>query len=424
MKKNIFQNIIGYKSTKKTLERLIDVLNNKEKYLKIGSTIPHGLLLYGPPGLGKTTFSKEILKLVNRKSYIIRKIKSDGDFIDYMNKIFDEAKRNQPSIILLDDIDKFSEDDNHSNQEEFVAVQSFIDDIKCEDIFIIATANKRSLLPDSLLRSGRFDLQIEIDYPDEDESKELIQFYLKDKKIDDDVNIENISYILSSISCADFEKVCNQAGIYAAYKNKDKIGNDELLRASLELTYATNIEEYEKEDPYTLNVAYHEAGHALIGEYLEPGSVTFVSVIKTSSSKRGFTNYHNNDHYFEDIQFMKNRLITLLGGRAATEIVYHTCDTGANSDLHRAYGLASRFVDNYCMFDFHSWIQDSREQSEVVKQSKDDHVNQLVQEYYDKAKEILLLNKDLLDKLAHQLKNKKILFSGEIHEILKDIHKL
>lgn len=422
MKKKLFQNIIGYKSNMKVLERLIDVLNHQEKYLKIGSTIPHGLLLYGPPGLGKTTISEEILKNVNRKSYIIRKIKSDGNFIDYMNQIFEDAKNNQPSIILLDDIDKFSEDDSHRNQEEYVAVQSFIDDIKYEDVFIIATANNRNLLPKSLLRSGRFDLQIEIDYPNEEESKELIQYYLKNKKIDDDVNIENLSYILSCISCADLEKVCNQAGIYAAYKNKDKIGNDELLRAALELSYESNIEEFEKEDHYTLNVAYHEAGHALIGEYLEPGSVTFISVMKTNSSKRGFTNYHNNEHYFEDIQFMKNRLITLLGGKAAIEITYQTCDTGANSDLDRAYHLASRFVDSFCMFDFQSWIRDTSQQSEAVKQSKDDHINHLIEEYYNKAKEILLLNKGLLDQLAYQLKDKKILFYEEIHEILKDIH--
>ncbi len=423
MKKKLFQNIIGYENTKKTLERLVDVLNHPEKYRDLGSNIPHGLLLYGPPGLGKTTISKELLKYVKRETFIIRKIKSDGNFIDYMNEIFEKAKKNQPSIILLDDIDKFSESNNHGNKEEFVAVQSFIDDIKYEDIFVIATANNRFLLPSSLLRSGRFDYQIELDYPDEDESKKLIQYYLKNKKIDDDVNIQNLSYILSCTSCADLEKVCNQAGIYAGYKNKDKIGNDELLQAALELSYDTTIEEQEKEDRYALNVAYHEAGHALIGEYLEPGSVTFITIMKTDGDKRGFTKYHNNEYYFDDIQFMKNRLMTVLGGKAATEIIYHTCDTGANSDLHRAYDLATRFVDNYCMLGFDSWIRNVEEQSEKVKQAKDEHINHIIQEYYNKAKEILIRNKDSLDQLAHQLKTKKILFYEEIQEILQDIRK-
>jgi len=179
MKKELFKNIVGYDNTKKTLERLIDVLNNQEKYKKLGSTIPHGLFLYGPPGLGKTTFSKEILKNVNRKTYTIRKTKSDGSFIDYMTNIFNKAKENQPSIILLDDLDKFAEDDNTKNAEEFVTVQSLIDNIKNEDIFVIATANNRHILPDSLLRSGRFDIKIEIDYPTRKESFDILKHYLK-----------------------------------------------------------------------------------------------------------------------------------------------------------------------------------------------------------------------------------------------------
>ena len=156
-KKELFKDIIGYNDEKKTLERIIDVLNNQDKYKKLGSSIPHGLFIYGPPGLGKTTFSKELLDNVeNRKTYIIRKIKSDGEFMNYMGDIFKQAKENQPSIVLLDDLDKFAEDDNTDNCEEFVAVQSFIDDVRCDDVFVVATANDKNVLPKSLLRSGRY----------------------------------------------------------------------------------------------------------------------------------------------------------------------------------------------------------------------------------------------------------------------------
>ena len=421
MKKELFQNIIGYDDIKKTLERLIDVLNHKEKYEKIGSSIPNGLLLYGPPGLGKTTFSMEVLNFVHRKHYIIRKTKADGSFMDYMSSIFQDAKENQPSIILLDDLDKFAEDDDTVNCEELVAVQSLIDEIKKEDIFVIATANDKHVLPDSLLRSGRFDIKIKIGYPDEKDSYGILKHYLKNKKIGRDVNIKNISYILSSFSSADLEKVCNQAGIYAAYKNKEKIGNDELLRAALELSYSTNIEdEKEGDNSYILNTAYHEAGHAIVGNYLEKGSVTFITVYRTSSDTKGYTKYQNNDHYFEDITFMENRVITLLAGKAATEVIYHKCDTGANSDLHRAYDIVERFIDDYCMLDFHSWIRNREEQSEKVKQSKDENINRTIQKYYIKAKEILIQNKDSLDKLAHTLVNKKILFQEEIQNIINN----
>ena len=418
MKKELFKNIIGYDNVKKTLERVIDVLNNKNKYEELGCVIPHGLFLYGKPGLGKSTFAFDILDNVNRKSYIIRKNKSDGDFINHMNKIFDDAKKNQPSIILLDDIDKFSEDDDKDNNEEFVAVQSLIDDIKNLDIFVIATANNNRCLPDSLLRSGRFDIKIKIDYPTEKDSFKIMKYYLRNKKLDDNVNIKNISCILNNFSCADLEKVCNQAGLYAGFLNKKKIGMEELLRASLELEYNTTIESNNDDDKYALDVAYHEAGHALVGSILEPKSVSFITTIRTDSNTKGITKYHSNEYYYDDIKYMENRVISLLAGKASIDIVYNKCDVGANSDLRRAYDIVSRFVDNYCMFDFNSWIRDTIEQSERVKESKDNKVNELITKYYNKSRELLINNRDKLDRLAITLKDKKILFQDEIEDII------
>ena len=419
MKKKLFSNIIGYNDTKKTLERIIDVLNNQEKYKKLGATIPHGLFMYGPPGLGKTTFANEVLdNVVNRKKYIIRKTLSDGTFIKHMKNIFNEAKKNQPSIILLDDIDKFSEDDGSKNNEEFVAVQSFIDDIKNQDVFVIATANYRYMLPDSLIRSGRFDIKIKIEYPKAEDSFEILNHFLKRKKISSDVNIENISYILECSSCADLEKVCNQAGIYAGFNNKDSIGMEELLRAALENSYGTNIEDINKDDPYTNETAYHEAGHALVGSILEPNSIAFVSVAKTDSCTKGITKYHNNEYYFDNIDFMKNRLTTLLAGKAALEIMYNKCDTGVYSDLDRAYKIAERFVNDYCFIDFNSNIRNEDIQSEKVKQNRDENINKIIAEYYLKAKELLIANKSKLELLAIELTKKKILFKNEIQDII------
>ena len=420
MKKELFKNIIGYNDTKKTLERIIDVLNNKEKYQKLGCNIPHGLFLYGRPGLGKTTIALEVLNNVNRKNYVVRKTKSDGEFMNYLNDIFNDAKKNQPSIILLDDIDKFSVNNNNDNNEEYVAVQSLIDDIKSDDIFIIATANDKHILPRSLLRSGRFDIKIEIDYPKEKESYEIIKYYLKNKKISKNVNMKNISYILENTSCADLEKVCNSAAIYAGFKNKDKIGMEELLRASLELEYDTNLESLNEEDKYSLNVSYHEAGHALVGYYLEKDSVSFITIMKTDSKTRGFTKYHNNDYYFDDISFMENRIITLLAGKASTSLVYNKCDVGSEEDITRAFHIAERFINNYCLMGFDSKITNEEEVSEKVKTNKDDRINHLITRYYLKAKTILEENRQKLDILATILNKKKILFQDEITDILNN----
>lgn len=423
-KKEIFDNIIGYPNIKESLKRLLDVLNNPEKYENLTSSISHGLFLYGPPGIGKTSFSKEFINNTKRKSYIIRKTKADGDFINYMSKIFKEAKANQPSLILLDDLDKFAESDNTNNSEEFVAVQSFIDDIKEYDIFIIATANEKNLIPTSLLRSGRFDYIIKMDNPNNTDSFAIIKYYLNNKKLNKDVNINNLSLILTGSSCADLEKVCNQAGIYAGFANEKDINMNELIKASLEIIYKANIEDLQKEDEYTIRIAYHEAGHALISELLKPGSVSFITVAKSNDNINGLTIYKKDDNYAKDITLMQNRVKTFLGGKAATEVIYHLCDTGSKSDLTNAFTTARIFVDEYCLFDFNSCITGYDENSQKVKENKDDNANKLITTYYSEVKELLLKNRTTLDNLAYQLKEKKILFQDDIATIINNTNRV
>lgn len=422
IKKELFSNIIGYDDVKKTLKTIVDVLNNEDKYKELGCNIAHGLLLYGSPGTGKTSIANEILdNALNRKKYIIRKTKSDGDFMDYMSEIFEEAVKNQPSIILLDDIDKYAENDNHSNKEEYVTVQSLIDDMKYEDVFVIATANDYSCLPDSLVRAGRFDIQIEIDNPKEEDAIKIFDYYLKNKKIGKDVNAKDISCILTDSSCAELEKVCNQAGIYAGFRNKTEIEMEDLIRASLELKYKASIEDFNQDDNYSIETAYHEAGHALIGEYLEPGLISFVTIVKSNSKTKGMTIYHDNEDYFRDIVFMQNRVKMLLAGKATTEVVFNKCDTGSESDLNRAYLIVQRIVDEYCFYDFNSSVNRavrSNDVSERVKENKETSVNKLIKDYYNEVKSILIEKRELLDKLASQLNNKKILFQDEIRGII------
>lgn len=415
--KNIFKNIIGYEDIKKTLTRLIDVLNNKEKYERLGSTIPHGLFIYGEPGTGKTSFSNAILdNVTNRKKYTIRKTKSDGDFIKYIETTFTDAIKNQPSIILLDDLDKFAKNEKDSyNQEEYVVVQAQLDKIKEKDVFVIATVNNKKILPDSLLRSGRFDIKIRIDDPTEEDSLKIIDYYLNKKKIDNTVNINNISQILVGSSCADLEKVCNQAGLYAGFLNKEKIGMDELVRASLELKYDTNLEDLNKEDKYSLSVAYHEAGHALIGHLLEPGCISFITIAKNDSATNGMTIYHNNEYYYHDIDFMINRIKVLLAGKAATEIIYNKCDTGSGSDISRATEIAGRLIDDYAIYSFNSYV--TRTSSNATKQNRDEGISMLLTKYYGEVKALLLSNKELLDAIAITLDKNKIMFEKEIEDI-------
>ncbi len=417
--KEMFDNIIGYDDIKGTLKTVVDMLNNEEKYKELGCNLVHGLILYGPPGTGKTTIANEIIdNTINRKVYTIRKNKSDGSFINYMTKIFKEAQTAQPSLILLDDLDKFAEIEveKKKNKEEHVSVQTLIDSVKDDDVFIIATANDYYDLPYSLRRSGRFDIKLSIDNPTEEDAKKIFSYYLKDKKVNQNINIDNIACILTNSSCADLETVCNQAGIYAGYKNKKEIDYDELIRAALEYKYGTNIEDINQEDNYAINTAYHEAGHALVGELLEPGSISFITITKNNSDTKGMTIFHENKDYWKDIKFRKNRIKSLLAGKAATEIVFNVCDIGTGSDLNRAYDIFSSLVDDYCLTDFNS--HNSFDSSNKVKESRDDNVNKLISLYYQEVKDLLIKNREKLDNLAIVLKEKKILFQDEIENII------
>ena len=417
MKKEEFKNIIGYEKEKQTLKRIIDILNNTEKYKKIGSSIPHGLLMYGVPGTGKTTMAKEFIRCVNRKSFIVRKTKSDGSFIEYIKEIFDKAKKCQPSIILLDDLDKFSVVEGKSeNQEEYVVVQSCIDEINesKEDVFIFATANNIYSLPISLRRTGRFDIKMEILNPKEKDVYEICKYYLTKKKIDNNINIRNISYILTNSNCSDLEKVCNQAGIYAAYNNKEKIEMEELVRAALENVYKDNLEECNVSNEYDINVAYHEAGHALIGELLEPGSVSFITIMLSDSHTKGVTKYHENENYYYDIKYTDNRVKTLLAGKAATEIVYKTCDTGSSSDLNKAYDIVCSNIFDDFRYNFDDRASINFHESDEVTKSYNEKTSEIITKYYNEVKELLIINRDKLDKLANNLYKKKILFKNEI----------
>lgn len=420
MKKDVFENIIGYEDIKNNLRMIIDVLNNREKYEKLGSNIPHGLLLYGEPGTGKTSMANELIKAINRKSYGIRKIKSDGSFVNLINKVFADAINNQPSVILLDDLDKFSEhEDDRSNDEEFVVVQSLIDSVKDKDVFVVATANDIKDLPDSLRRAGRFDIKINVKNPKEEEAIKIFDYYLKKRKTDNNINVKNIASILNGSSCADLETVCNQAGIFAGYKNKDKIEMDDLLKAALEKEYRGSFVNMYEDDEELIKVAYHEAGHALVGELLEKNSVSFITIMKNDGDISGFTSYHRNEKYFSNIKYMENRVKTLLAGKAATEIVYHECDIGSISDLDRAFSIVHRFVSDYCLEGFQYWYDDFSDTSNDVLNGANKKVRELMDKYYSEVKLMLVEHRNKLDKIANELKKKKVLFQDEIVKLMK-----
>lgn len=234
MKKNCFESIIGYNAIKLELSRIIDQLTNPEKYAALGVTEPHGLLLHGAPGVGKSTMAHCLVKASGRTPFVCRKDKSNGDFVNEIVRVFDEAAESAPSIILLDDLDKFAnEDERHCDSEEFVTVQACIDKVKDKRVFVVATVNNMRKLPSSLTRPGRFDHILEFDCPEGQDAEDIVAFYLSKKAYVADMDVKRIARLLEGKSCAQLETVVNQAGAYAAFDGRSQVEMKDMIKAIL-----------------------------------------------------------------------------------------------------------------------------------------------------------------------------------------------
>lgn len=413
-----FESVIGYNSIKKEMIRICDIMRNHEFYSRLGVSVPNGLLLSGEPGLGKTLMANCFVKASGRKAFVCRKDKPDGDFVNHIKSVFDEAVENAPSIVFLDDMDKFSAngDEYHKNSEEFVTIQSCIDGVKGKDVFVLSTINDNNAIPKSLLRAGRFDNRIEVGAPKGMDAEKIVEHYIKKKNFVSEVDVRTITRLLNGASCAELETVINEAGMHAGFKRKDKIEMDDIVRACLRIIYKAPEKENAYENEVLKAIAYHEAGHAVVAEILGPGSVNFVSVRSHGGTTGGFTNYYQPEEYWIKKQYMENRVVVLLGGKASTEVVFGETDIGSNNDLHRAFDICERFVDDYCSNGFDRWIQNSTPSNSLLER-QGAQISFEMEKFYHKAKKILIDNREFLDKLAHALMEKDILTSIEIEQI-------
>ena len=415
-----FDNIIGYSDVKAELKRLCDILKDFEKYKKFGITMPAGLLLNGEPGVGKTTMAMSLIEASGRKTFICRKDRPDGEFVNEIKNVFAKAKENAPSIVFLDDMDKFANGDKRrKNEEEYVTIQACIDDIKGSDVFVVATANESEKLPDSLIIPGRFDKVIWINAPKGKDAEDIVKYYLSKKNYIEDLDTKEIARLLDGNSCAELESVINEAGIYAAYDNREKIAMDDLLKAFLRIVYNAPESSEEKPPEVTEMIAYHEAGHAIAEELLSPGGVTLVTIKANHGEVGGFTALHNSEEYWYSKKCMENRVIEILSGKAATEMIYGVTDVGANNDLHRAFDIVERFVDNYCSYGFDKWINKNNCSNDLLSR-QETHIASEVNRYYEEAKHLMAENRDYLERVARALIEKKTL-SGSAVRALKDV---
>ena len=343
---NAFDKVIGYESIKKKLLQICDILRNREDYEKLGAKIPRGLLLYGEPGMGKSLMASCLIQESGLPAYTVRRTKTTQDFLAEITTAFEEAKAHAPAIVFLDDMDKFANEDyDHRDTEEYVAVQSGIDNIRDADILVLATANDKDKLPSSLIRKGRFDRQIEVCHPGAENAEKIIRYYLKDKPLATDVNLDDIAKMICYESCAELETIINEAAIDAVAGQQQYIGTQDLVNAVLRTVY--DEEDCTQEINESIkSAAWHEAGHLVVSEALSPGQVGVVSMIKSSPFEAGGF-MRRIDRVYQPLW----DILISLGGKTATELCFpNTITDGCDGDLRRARNELYNLISDhgYC----------------------------------------------------------------------------
>lgn len=412
---NSFDKIIGYETIKNELMQICDMINNKAVYEKLGAKLPMGVLLYGDPGLGKTLMAKCFIEECKLEAFTIRKNKSEN-FVEHISEVFKQAKEKAPAIIFLDDMDKFAnEDNNHRDAEEYVAVQAGIDDVKGTGVFVLATVNEYHKLPRSLTRSGRFDRCIEVCPPNSQDCVKIIKHYLADKKVADDINIDDISKMISYSSCAELETIMNEAAILAGFKRKECIEMSDIVSAVLKMEYNSPDDFTKITDAELKKIAYHEAGHLVMSEILCPGSIGLASV-RTSgrNSVGGFV------RRCKKLPTAESHILVSLSGKAAVELNYGMCADGCESDIKRAFEcIRDEISENGSMGFGMVDVANHRfpETSESLNSRNEAIVQTELERYFYKAKEIILKNKEFLDAIVCALLEKETLLSSDIKRI-------
>ena len=411
-----FDNIIGYEGAKRELYQIIDMFKEKEMYVEMGAKLPKGLVIYGNPGLGKTMLAEALINECNIKCFSIKNNKCDRELIKEINTAFMEATKLDKSIIFLDDLDKYSESDfDNSDSRVFVSIQANIDSVRDKDVLVIATVNNIDKLPSSLIRNGRFDRKIHLESPTNEDAEKIIKHYFKTKKINPDINLEDVSKMINYTSCADLETILNESAILAAYERKKSIDINDIVKAYVRDQYDIPNENFECSQEEIESTALHEAGHVVVAEALKKGSVGFVTIQSTSRHRmNGFT------HICDEFRRRPEVVLTGLGGKVACEQFYQgRCASGCQSDLFSVIatikgGIRTSGTNGVGMLDVGS-----------IGQKPSDSYNELLEtvtkaeleRYMFTVRDILLKNKDFLFELTEELKNKKALLYSDIQRI-------
>lgn len=407
-----FDKVIGYDNIKKELVQICDMMKNEEVYKKLGAKIPKGILLYGEPGVGKSLMAHAFIEESGRNKYVLKRDRPNGDFINEIKRIFTEAGKNTPSVILLDDMDKYAVKDHDT--EEFTVLQTCMDTAHQLDVFIIATVNEMGRMPRSLKRVGRFDRKIKVRIPDDEDAEKIIEYYMSTKEFADGLNSGDIAKMLAGHSCAELETALNEAAVYAGFERSDKINMGHITNAVLKTVYNIEPKEIDMESMSFREIVYHEAGHVVVGEILNPGSVGLAVICADKNGTRGITAKCKKNHNADDV------ICVGVAGKVSSEIKTGKTAEGVESDIKKvvatitgavcsggAAGLSLVQVLGDCIY----------ECSEDLKRSQEVAVHTLLESYVSKTRRIICENIEFVEKTAAELTEKKVLLYSDIKRI-------
>ena len=408
---NAFDKIIGYNNVKEEIYQIIDMYENLEYYKSLGASIPKGLMLYGEPGMGKTILAKALIKEAKVNSYLIRKNKSKNDILNEINEVFNNASKDESAIIFIDDIDKFKDLEGDIEDNEVLnTIQAKIDDVHDKNVLVVATCNDFKHLPDSLVRDGRFDRKIELKTPSKEDAAKIIKYYMKDKQVDQNLNYDDVTKLIQYSSCASLEKILNEAAITAGFQNKEYIEINDIVETYLKENYYDFYDIHSITEEKIEETSLHEAGHTVIAEILNEGSVDFVSIKTNNSNIRGITKL--DDEFFTP----ESDILISLGGKAACELYLNGKNAdGCVKDLSSTRDTLRKELEMKGTYGMGflgelSNNEDARVKTEIAIQVE-------LERYFVIAKRIIISNKTFLMNVYNELKSKNYLLASDIKRI-------
>lgn len=414
--KRHFEGIVGYQEIIDELVIIIDSLRNRSSYEKMGANVDNAVLIFGEPGSGKTALASSFMKATGRCSFVCRKNTTGGSFIDEIIDAFSDAIKYAPSVILLDDLDNYSDNDDRELAEEYTIIQSLMEQVRDKDVFVVATATDIRKMPDSLLAPERLGNILETRSPNKEEARELISYYLTNSGLTFEVDMEDLVKMFLGKSCYFYKAVINKAIKNALFVRKKRIEMSDIVSAYLKVDYRAkeicpDILKHDVE-----KTAYHEAGHALVSELLDPGSVGLLSIYQEDDSISGAIRYCRSGRR-DDYSELDNYMKISVAGKAAVDLVYGEPLCGNYVDLRNAYNRASDMIEELCFCGFRDWI--SSEYGGPNDVNKDTIIATIINKNYQDAKKIIAGNRPLLDALASELMEKTVLISSDIQNIFR-----